>query len=257
MIFGFGRKKTRPRIRAVSESAVGLVRENNEDHLLVDGQHAVYCVADGMGGGVDGEKASEIVCAELAMLVRLQPEEFAARMEAACNAVVCSNEAIFDYAQSMGFKQMGTTVALIVFDPENSSHAVICHVGDSRIYRFRRGLASALTRDHTVGAELAHRFGGSDELASRSNPLSHVLTRAIGTGGTVSPDWKKLSLQPGDRYLLCTDGVHDVVSIERLQWLVGRGTLEEAKQALAEEVVGCGAPDNFSFVILDVEESCS
>lgn len=252
-MFGFGlKRKCKPRITAVSESAVGLVRENNEDHLLVDGQHLVYCVADGMGGGADGEKASEIVCAEIEMLVRYQPADFASRMEASCAAVVCSNEAIFDYSQAMGFEQMGTTLSLLVFDPEDSSHAALCHVGDSRIYRFRKGKVSQLTRDHSVGAELGRRLGGAD-LANRANPLAHVLTRAIGTGKTVCPDWKKITVEPGDRYLLCTDGVHDVVSDERLLELVANVPLEEAKRALKTEVYDCGAPDNLSFVILDVE----
>lgn len=255
-MFGFGKKNAKPGICAVSESSVGLVRENNEDHLLVDGQHLVYCVADGMGGGADGEKASEIVCAEISMMVRCQPVDFPARMEAACTAVVCSNEAIFDYSQSMGFDQMGTTLSLLVFDPEDSFHAALCHIGDSRIYRFRKGKVAQLTRDHSVGAELGRRLGGL-ELSSRANPLAHVLTRAIGTGKTVCPDWKKLTVEPGDRYLLCTDGVHDVVSDERLLELIGKGSLESAKSALTAEVMKCGAPDNFSFIILDTEGKCS
>lgn len=255
MIFGFGRKKTAPRVRAVIESDVGLVRENNEDHILVDDMRFIYGVADGMGGGADGEKASEIVCAEIAMLVRMQPADFAARMEAVCNAVVCSNEAIWDYSKAMGFDQMGTTLSLLIFDPEDSTKAALCHVGDSRVYRFRGGSVSALTRDHSVGAELGRRFAGSG-FASRSNPLAHVLTRAIGTGDTVSPDWRRITVMPGDRFLLCTDGVHDVVSDERLLELVGKGTLEEARRSLAEEVLDSGAPDNFSFVVLDVEGGC-
>ena len=255
-MFGFGSKKKKPVITAVGESAVGLVRANNEDHLLVDGAHAVYCVADGMGGGADGEKASEIVCAEIAMMLRLQPDEFAARMEAACNAVICSNEAIWDYSREMGFEQMGSTVSMLLFDPTNVAQAAICHVGDSRIYRFRGGKIHPLTHDHSVGAELGRRFGMGAGFSARSNPLAHVLTRAVGTGATVAPDWKKLTVVPGDRYLLCTDGVHDVVSDGRLQELVGRGTLEAAKKALSKEVLDRGAPDNFSFIILDVETEC-
>lgn len=246
------RRKVSPRISAVSESDVGLVRGNNEDHLLVDDAHLVYGVADGMGGGAEGERASELVSAEVAMLVRYQTEDFIVRLDAACTAVVCANEAIFDYAQSKGFRQMGTTLAMVIFDPGDYSRAAICHVGDSRIYRFRGGRIFPMTHDHSVGAELSRRLGGAVEYADRSNPLSHVLTRAIGTGSTVCPDWKKLVVEPYDRYLICTDGVHDVVSDERLLEVVGKGSLEEAKLALRREVYGCGAPDNLSYVILDV-----
>lgn len=256
-MFGFGRKNPGPRVRAVSGSEVGLIRENNEDNLLVDVERLVFCVADGMGGGAEGEKASAIVCSEVSMMVRQQPVEFAARMEAACNAVVCSNEAIFDYSHRLGLGQMGTTLSLLVFDPEDATQAAICHVGDSRVYRFRNGAVSQLTRDHSVGAELGRRLGCGDELANRANPLAHVLTRAIGTGESVCPEWKKLSVESGDRYLICTDGVHDVVSDARLLELVGGGTLETAREALTEEVYVCGAPDNFSFVILDAEGACS
>ena len=256
-MFGFGKKNTKPRIVAVSESAVGLVRENNEEQVLIDDAHLTYCVADGMGGGADGEKASEIVCAEISMMVRIQPDDFAARMEAVCNAIICSNEAIWDYSQTMGFDQMGTTVAVMLFDPDDMTHAVLGYVGDSRIYRIRRGGITQLSRDHSVGAELRRKCGFGADFASRSNPLSHVLTRAVGTGDTVCPDWKKLLVEPGDRYLLCTDGVNDVVSDESLLKLIGSGSLESAKSALSKEVLKCGAPDNFSFVILEVEGKCS
>ena len=254
MMFGFGKTKRRPAVEAVEESSVGLVRENNEDHLLVDPSLFCYGVADGMGGGSDGEKASEIVCAEISMMMRLQPEDFSARMESACNAVIASNEAIFDYAREMHFEQMGTTLSMLLFDPLNSAQAVICHIGDSRIYRFRGGKVDRLTRDHSVGAELGRRYGCTEEFAARSNPLAHILTRAIGTGQTVCPEWKRVVVRPGDRYLLCTDGVHDVVSDERLGELMVNRPLAEAKEALAKEVLDCGAPDNFSFVVLDAEE---
>lgn len=256
-MFGFGNKSVRPMVRAVSASEVGLVRSNNEDHLLVDGAHLVYGVADGMGGGAEGEKASELVCAEVSMLVRQQPEDFSARMEAVCNAVISANEAIYDYAKLMGFQQMGTTLSLMMFDPEDASHAVICHIGDSRVYRYRKGEIAMLTRDHSVGAELERRYGAGEGFADRANPLSHILTRAIGTGESVCPEWKKLTVESGDRYLVCTDGVHDVVSNDRMRDLLGQTTLDDALASLTDEVYSCGAPDNFSVVIFDVEGQCS
>ena len=251
-MFGFGRKKERKLVfSSISHSAVGLVRTNNEDHLLVAPELGVYCVADGMGGGADGEKASQIVCAEIAMLVKCQKPEFAVRMEAACTAVVAANESILDYSKRMGFDQMGTTVSMMMIDPEKPSQAAICHVGDSRIYRFRNRRAEPLTRDHSVAVELGDRLGA--DFTSRSNPLAHVLTRAVGTSEKVCPDWKKITIEAGDRYLFCTDGVHDVVSDGRLEDLLVGLSLEEAKKALITEVAKCGAPDNFSFIILDAE----
>ena len=228
---GFSRKKARPRITAVSASDTGLVRGNNEDHLLVDDEHLVYCVADGMGGGAEGERASELTCAEIAMLVRLQPENLVIRLDAACTAVVCANEAIHDYAKERGFSQMGTTLALLMFDPCDAAHAVICHVGDSRIYRIRHGLAERLTRDHRV-------------------PGGNTLTRAVGGRETVRCDLSDVEVRPGDRFLICTDGVSGVVSDARLAVFASGGTLETAAERLAAEVVKAGAPDNYSFVLV-------
>ena len=245
--------KTKPRVRAVCESSIGLVRENNEDRFLADGNHLVYCVADGMGGGEQGEKASGLVCAEIAMLLRQQPEDFRARMEAICTAVVCANEAILDYARAMAFSQMGTTLSLLVFDPAVRSRAAVCHVGDSRVYRFRGGAVMPLTSDHTVAAEISRRRGAG-VTPDRANPLAHILTRAIGVTAAVCPDWRLVSVEPRDRFLICSDGVHDVIADDRLSELVSGGTPDEAKGRLVREVLAFGAPDNFTFIILDVAD---
>ena len=256
MIFGlFKKKKTaKAPLRAVSMTDTGLERGNNEDHLLVRSDLGIFCVADGMGGGADGEKASQIVCAEIAMMVRQQPPEFATRMESVCNAVIDANNAIYDYSKLKGLGQMGTTVSILVFDPDNPLQAAICHVGDSRIYRFRRGELRQLTRDHSVAAEIGRKLGS--EFGDRSNPLAHVLTRAVGTGDKVNPDWKKISVEPGDRYLLCTDGVHDLLDATAIAGFLAIPSAEDVRRAVAAAVVGGGAHDNYSFIIVDVEASC-
>ena len=248
-----GAARTESRPVCVSVSETGLVRKDNQDSLLADTARLVWCVADGMGGGAEGAKASGIVCGRVGRAAE-GADGFLARMEAVERAIVGSNAEIFGYAQSRGYRQMGSTVAVLLIDDRDMGRGALCYIGDSRIYRIRRGMVKSLTRDHTVGVELGAIIDRTrvDEFKDRANPLAHVLTRAIGTMPVVSPDWHKVDVQPGDRYVLCSDGVHDVISDARLAVLAGYGPIEKAKDRLAAEVVKCGAPDNYTFVILEV-----
>jgi len=236
----------RPWIKVLRTSDTGLVRKENQDNLLVDSLFDVYCVADGMGGGAEGAMASEIVCTTMRKAVAEVGTSFINKMEAVALSLDNANTTIHSYARNRGYRQMGSTAAVLVFDGEGSGRAAVCHVGDSRVYRVRRGLATPLTRDHSVGAELFD--------ADRDHPLSHVLTRAVGTESGIRPDWRKVDVLPGDRFVICSDGVHDVITDTRLGFLVGYGTLEKAKERLAAEVVKNGAPDNYSFILLEVAD---
>lgn len=242
-----------PAFASVQVSETGLVRKENQDHLLADAANRVYCVADGMGGGAEGARASGIVCERIRRAVS-GASGFLPRLEAVDRAIVDANAEIYAYAQERGYRQMGSTVAVLVSDDPRLGRGALCYIGDSRVYRIRRGMVKALTRDHTVGVELGAIIDRSrvDEFKDRANPLAHVLTRAIGTMPVVAPDWHKVDIMPGDRYVICSDGVHDVVSDARLAVLAGYGPLEKAKDRLAAEVVKCGAPDNYSFVIFEV-----
>lgn len=251
-MFGFGKKAEQPpTLDAVFVSETGLVRTDNQDNVLVSVSHGVFGVADGMGGGAEGAKASATVCHELKMMTHVSGDTFGQRVSAVRASIADANAAIYAYATEHGFKQMGSTAVVMVFDPESYSRAAVIHVGDSRVYRIRRGLVSLLTRDHSVGRELSD-FAGSRaaDMRSRSNPLTHVLTRAVGAQATVNVEEREIDVCPGDRYLLCTDGVHDVVTDARLGVFAAAGDLESAAERLAAEVVRCGAPDNYSFVLV-------
>lgn len=234
--------------RTVSET--GAVRKENEDHVFVDGANTLFCVADGMGGGSEGARASEIVCEELA---KVASGDFAARIESVDAAIAAANARILRYAREKGFKQMGSTVALLAVDPADVCRAAICHVGDSRVYRVRGGTAELLTADHTIGGQLSAFAKGrqADELKNRANPLAHVLTRAIGVEPKVSADWRKIDVRDGDLFLVCSDGVHDVISDAQVGEILSAALdLDAAVKALSAQVVACGAPDNYSFVIV-------
>ena len=222
-------------VRSVSKSETGLVRADNQDRLYVDDARLAYCVADGVGGGAEGARASELVCANLKMVVYAAADTFKARTSAVQKALEDANASLFAYAREKGLPLVASTVAALVLDPANPRHAAICNVGDSRIYRFRRGMPELLTRDHRLG-------DGSSSL-----------TRAVGAAETVHVEWTELESTDASRFLLCTDGVHDVVSAGRLAAFASAApTLDAAATRIAADVVRRGAPDNFSFVLLEV-----
>ena len=232
-MFGFGKRKdvSVPQLEAVFVSEKGLVREDNQDNVLVSVGHGVFCVADGMGGGAEGAKASATVCHELKMTVGVSEADFSARVSAVQGSLVDANYELFSYARERGFAQMGSTAAVLVFDPQNATHAATVHVGDSRVYRIRRGLAECLTRDHRVK-------GGN------------TLTRAVGGQPTVRCDYREIDVQAGDRFVICSDGVSSVVSDARIAVFASGGSLDTAAARLAEAVVKAGAPDNYSFILI-------
>ena len=230
----------------------GLVRADNQDSYLMRKEEFFLAVADGMGGGADGALASAWICEEFAKFLELPPVSFRERLTKAGAALADANTRIRAYIKERGIKMMGSTAALLMADPSRPTRGAIAHVGDSRIYRWRKGGGKLLTRDHTVGDELGRALVDDTQAAavkSRKNPLSHILTRAVGTGFKVRPDWRKIDLRADDRYLLCTDGVHDVLSNEQVSALLGRAkTPADAVKAFAREVVARGAPDNYTLV---------
>ena len=249
-MFGFLKRRLSADVLTVSET--GLVRKDNQDTVFVDRAKTVFCVADGMGGGSEGATASRFVCEEIGKAVAAKT--LAERMEAVESAIVAANDRICAYAKERNFKQMGSTVAVLLVDPSDVRRAAICHVGDSRIYRIRRRTAALLTHDHTIGGQLGDMTKGvlAAGFKSRTNPLAHVLTRAIGAADKVEGDWKKIDVEDGDRFLICSDGVHDVVSDARIGVILScPGGLKESSRRLADEVVRHGAPDNFSYVMVE------
>ncbi len=234
-------------------SSRGLVRKENQDAIVTMPKHGLFAVADGMGGGAAGSLASSWIKEALekaaAALAGGKPAERAAKLDEVLQTV---NGRIRRHCKEQGYKVMGSTAALMLFAPSDRKRVLIMHVGDSRIYRLRGGALECLTRDHTVGVEMSRQTTSrreAAELSSRKNPLTHILTRAVGTEFKVRAQWRELDVERGDRYLLCTDGVHDMLDDATLAAALKRRTSPKAwVQVLASQVLTAGAQDNYSMI---------
>ena len=245
-------------IETASFSHPGLVRRENEDSFMDVGQDGCYIVSDGMGGGSDGEIASQIVVETISDAIEgSAPDSPGSRKYAVQQAVHRANRTIRAYSQAHDYAQMGATLVLLLLDPWKPGQALLCHVGDSRIYRFRNGELLQLTRDHTVGAELAlslQKKGAKQDSAlmmdHTNSPFSHVLTRSIGVSDNVLPEWDETTIEPGDLFLLCSDGVTTMLKDEEIQQIFRENETTEGKgTALAEHVLEAGARDNFTMIL--------
>ena len=233
----------------------GLVREDNQDSFVCAPEEGFLCVADGMGGGEGGALASQWTCAALQeawLSTGNRPLEM--REPQVLEALQSVNGRIRAYAKSNGYKVMGTTAAAILHECVDGFRARIFHVGDSRIYRYRLGRLDVLTRDHTVGNELGSAMSAASasqakSLQARSNPLTHILTRAVGTELRARPEWKTVDIQKGDRFMLCSDGVHDMLSDAEIAEILKESSSPRVAVARIETAVRkAGAGDNYTIV---------
>ncbi|HET9620887.1 MAG TPA: PP2C family serine/threonine-protein phosphatase, partial [Kofleriaceae bacterium] len=238
-----------PPIRLAGDSHVGKVRTTNEDALILDPQLGLYAVFDGMGGANAGDIASQLARDTLREFVAHRRATLAPRalLEAALQA---GSAAIHSQAQQHRDRHgMGTTaVACLVVD---ASHVVISHVGDSRAYLLRDGRLQALTRDHTIVEELVDRGLLSADEAER-HPYKNVLSRNLGSKPETRVDSLELELKPGDRLLLCSDGLYGYTSGEAIQYLLGSGDApEHVARDLIELALRGGGGDNVSTIVLE------
>ena len=237
------------RVKGIETATVcdrGLVRAENQDSWFSAPESGVFMVADGMGGGQGGAQASALVVE--AFRAELDAKgDFAARLESVQAAVAAANGAVRAYALRAGFRQTGSTVATLLLGDEVPGSALAVWVGDSRVYRFRAGEVRLMTSDHTVANEIFGRKARGEIGYSRTMPYAHVLTRALGVDLTVCPEARRFDVRPCDRFLVCSDGVHDMLEPARLAQIVTSAVSPQAAvEALAEAIRAAGAIDNFT-----------
>jgi protein phosphatase len=236
-------------LRSVVVSDLGKVRTNNED--AAHAGSALIAVADGMGGLPAGDLASGIVMRTLTPLdSREVPPGAGAIMLRA--AVEAANEEVRDTAAADPTREgMGTTVTALLRDGDTLA---LLHIGDSRCYRLRDGELVQITRDDTFVQSLVDEGVISREEA-RVHPHKSLVTQAL-QGHDLTPTEMQLVLRSGDRYLLCSDGLTDVVRDETIgQTLDDVADLKECASRLIDLAWRAGAPDNITVVLADVIEA--
>ncbi|MBX6393470.1 MAG: serine/threonine-protein phosphatase [Burkholderiales bacterium] len=241
-------------LEVASCTDTGKVRPYNDDSVAVDAAAGIAAIADGMALRRGADVASRIATAEL--LERLRRESGTSPERAVREAFSAIDRAIHEQAQkNVSMQGMATTLVAAWFRGERVS---IAHVGDSRLYRFRDGQLERLTIDHSFVQEQLSA-GTLTNSEARLSQSRHLVTRALGTSEGVAPDLSEHEVRPGDIYLLCSDGLHDLVddsdialALETLQPNIGL-----AAATLVHMANDRGGLDNISVVIVRVKNGRS
>ncbi len=236
----------------------GCERGNNEDSYAVVPEDGCYFVADGMGGGEAGELASEFVRQSVVDAITGTAEDSPGiRKYAVQQAIHKANHAIRKYADEQGYRLMGSTIVLFMLNPWRPDVAMVCHVGDSRLYCLHDGEFFQVTRDHTVGAEIAHSSQKAKEFRHLGNhqksAISHMLTRGIGTSNLAAPEWDDLAISPHDRIIICSDGLTTMLDDDAIEKIVkANSNVTDCVNALKDATIAAGAKDNVTIIGIDV-----
>ena len=232
-------------MRVLSFSEKGCIRKNNEDSFLVLPSQGLYAVADGMGGHRAGEVASSTALKELEkwapQFLGLEDQALESRLS---EAFVQANQVVYESSTTEPENAgMGTTLTVLLVREKT---AVIAHVGDSRAYLWRNEVLTSLTKDHSLVGELV-RLGQISPEEAEKHPQRHVLMRAVGAEPEIELDCKRIGMQTGDVFLLCTDGFSNMISNQELaEEFLELGSWDERLERLRKLTLERGAPDNFT-----------
>jgi serine/threonine protein phosphatase PrpC len=250
-------------LRFAAKTDTGLVRSHNEDSLALGLDYGLAVLADGMGGYNAGEVASSIATATIKQVLEPQLQQFSwdARpgssrqiQQMVVNAVERANDSILAAARvESHFRGMGTTVVVVLFHHDK---VMVAHVGDSRLYRLRSGAFTLMTRDHSRLQEQIDA-GLIDPEQARFSPQRNLITRAVGVEHGLDVEVHEHQTLPGDLYLLCSDGLSDMLSTLEINEILNRlGTeLETACDALVQRANDNGGRDNTTVILITVESN--
>lgn len=236
--------------RYAAGSDTGIVRSRNEDSAFASPR--LLAVADGMGGHPHGDVASALVTGVLCewdgRLCLAKPREIDPPAELAA-LVSAALRRLTEFAdRDPDLTSMGSTLTVLLWD---DTDAWLAHVGDSRGYLLRDGVLHQITRDHTLVQSLVDEGRITPEEAA-AHPRKSMVMRALQTGGSAEPDVAAQQVVAGDRLLLCSDGVTDVVGHDMIRDILGTATTpEDAVRQLTEEAKRSHSPDNITCVVAD------
>jgi PPM family protein phosphatase len=230
----------------------GRKRPSNEDAFGFSVEDGIYVVCDGMGGAAAGEIASSLAVDEVLRLLSDRSHNDHVHLpEAAERAVLAANEAIFSRAQrNRRLTGMGTTLVALT---ARERQVWVLNIGDSRCYRLRKGRLEQLTLDHSLVEEQV-RLGRMSHSEALRSPLKNVITRALGTQNLVKPDVFGLEAEPGDLFLLCSDGLTRELSDQSIESMLSQSLpLKELCNFLVDAAKRAGGHDNITCLLVRAE----
>lgn len=241
----------------VAQTDKGRLRDNNEDAVAFDEATRLCVLADGMGGYNAGEVASsmatDLIVADMSLwLAEPAPGGVALNIRTAIDdAVNRANQAVFEAAHvNPDWAGMGTTLVMGIF---KADRLLLGHIGDSRCYCLRRGRLRQLTKDHTLLQEQLDA-GLLTLKQAQTSVHRNLLTRALGVEAQMYAELNEYEVLPGDVYLLCSDGLTDMVGSAEIAKLLGlKISLEQRAQRLIEAANGHGGRDNITVLLVKVE----
>jgi len=247
------------KIKIFGRTDVGLLRDHNEDTIACDDSIGLAVLADGMGGHRGGEMASamtintimEILTQKLKYIRNAEVDkESGYRMEsiAIYDAIIQANKNVYQSSQEHAqYRGMGTTVVVLLF---YDNRYTVAHVGDSRLYLLRNGILEQVTRDHSLMQELIDRNFYTPEQA-RNSLNKNLITRAVGIDKKVQIDIQEDIAMIDDIFLLCSDGVNDMIEDTLIQSILEKNdhNLESAADELIHESILHGGKDNISAIL--------
>lgn len=220
----------------------GKVRDSNQDAFVDRAAAGLWAVADGMGGHMEGDVASRMVCEALAVVA--PAKKLDSTLDEIQRRASEVNTRLYAAAiRPVNPVQSGSTV--VVLAVQRTSCAILW-AGDSRVYRLRHDQLAQMTTDHTWAAQIAPMYD-SEELEE----LDHSIMRAVGGEQALVLDVRRDRVRLGDRYLLCSDGLTRELPPDRIAALLGEGTVQEAAQALIDATLAAGARDNVTVVVVE------
>lgn len=233
--------------KSVQDTNVGMVRETNEDSILSNTSQQCWAVADGMGGYEAGNVASRMVVSALENMTA--GDSLGELVDDIEDRLLDVNHRILEYADIMlDGRTLGSTVVTLAI---KGRVGVCLWAGDSRLYRFRNRQLLQLSRDHSQIQEQIRQGYITAETAANS-PDANVITRAVGADAELYVDINVFSTQVGDVFLLCSDGLYNMVSEDEIAAALGL-PLEQASDSLMQKALDQGADDNVSLVLVKGE----
>lgn len=247
-----------PLLKFAAKTDMGQVRENNEDKFdfyepetpgMLAERGGLYAVADGMGGALAGQIASELMLKQVIAGYYDHPSPDP--VQAMHEAVVQANDRIYHLAQMIPERSgMGTTLVGLMFIEDR---VIVVQVGDSRAYRIRSGEIEQITHDHSWVEEQV-RAGAMSRSEAEMSPFRNVITRSIGATPSVMPDFYQDQAQTGDIWVLCSDGLTGHVEASEIGRIAGSQPPSEAARQLIELANSRGGRDNITVFVLSVRD---